>query len=943
MIKKYPFKFLDAYEREDRDIFFGREEELTELYRLVFQTNLLLIYGASGTGKTSLIRCGLANRFKPSQWMDLYIRRGTDMNTSLLDTIRKRQPVTPTHTLIPQGEATDWFSNLMETGEKEQATTIDAAPLHSDNPVAQALQELYLATFTPIYLIFDQFEELYTLGTGEEQQQLTRTIAELVELPLPVKIIIVMREEYLARLYDLEKAVPQLRNKKLRIEPMDLPRVEQVILSATARNPQSNIGLESGKENNIARAIIDKVREGDVYVKLPYLQVFMDRLYEQATGEAVDREDEAHFSLALVNGMGDIGDVLADFIEQQSSRLQRKLSQKYKDLPTDIVWQILSPFATVDGTKVPIRQSELPRISQGLSLPDNGQTDELVRETVAELENSRILRYRKEEATYEVAHDTLALQIAEKRSEEEKTYLKARRMVTEGYTTFQDTQTYLNREQLAFIHPYEERLEQDFEAEQWAFLRESERQVKRSEQRRRLIIATIGAILLIAAGIAVWFAVDANKQAAIAKQEKENALSAQERSDSLAQVAEGQRLAALEARDEADDQRLTADSLAQVALAEKDRATQALNELERASDQIAKTLIDDANSLIYELNDSSALEKLRTAVPLQKRAEELSKGFIELAYFYNEMGQYELALGLVDTVLQLRSSGKALQLLRQAQQNSSPRTLINQSLQAVDADWYATLEKRYYPEMVDVPGGAFCMGVLVSPDSCNNPLDTVADFRIARTETTVWQYNLFARATGRTVQKPSWGWAGDNPAVNVSWYDPIAYGNWLSTQQGFDPVYQLDSIPLDANGLYDMSIEWGSVPNWKADGFRLPTEAEWEYAARNVGKDAFDFAGSNVLDAVGWYEGNSDEGFGVRRTHPVARKQPNGLGLYDMSGNVWEWCWEDDNSSVLRGGSWVDVDFDDRCQVLYRDYNSVPGYRSGLNGFRFVQGLPSGL
>lgn len=880
MKKKYPFKFLDAYAKEDQDIFFGRDEEIEALYRLVFQANLMLVYGASGTGKTSLIRCGLANRFKASQWKDLYIRRGSDINQSLLDTIVKNTPTKKAATVSTneEDETEDWFESFLESEEESGNTEVERLQLQTDNPVAHALQALYLATFMPIYLIFDQFEELYTLGNAEEQRQFNRTIAELVTQPLPIKIIIVMREEYLARLYDLEKAVPQLRNKKLRIETMDLPRVEQVILSATARNPQSNIDLESGKENNIARAIIDKVREGDVYVKLPYLQVFMDRLYEKATGEAVDREASAHFSLALVNGMGNIGDVLADFIEQQSSRLQRKLSQKYKDLPTDIVWQILSPFATVDGTKVPIRQSELPRIKQGLSLPDNGQTDELIRETVAELENSRILRYRKEEDTYEVAHDTLALQIAEKRSEEEKTYLKARRMVTEGYTTFQDTQTYLNREQLAFIHPYKERLEKEIETKQWTFLQESRHDVNSKERQRRRRNVLFGSVLALAAVISIFYGI---------------------------------------------------------------RATQALNELESASDQIAKTLIDEANSLIYELNDSSALEKLRTAVPLQKRAEELSKGFIELAYFYNEMGQYELALGLVDTVLQLRSSGKALQLLRQAQQNSSPRTLINQSLQAVDADWHTILEKRYYPEMVDVPGGVFCRWALVSPDSCKNPLDTIADFRIARTETTAWQYHLFARATGRTVQKPSWGWAGDNPVIYVSWYDAIAYGNWLSTQQGFDPVYQLDNIPLDANGLDDMSIQWGSVPNWEADGFRLPTEAEWEYAARNVGKDAFEFAGSNDLDAVGWYEGNSDEGFGVNRTHPIALKQPNGLGLFDMSGNVWEWCWDDDNSSVLRGGSWDYID--NYCRVLDRVYVSNPYNRDVSIGFRFAQGLPSGL
>ena len=81
--KKYPFKFLDAYTRADRDIFFGREEEIEELYRMVFQTDMILIYGASGTGKTSLIQCGLASKFQPYEWLALSIRRGENISKSL--------------------------------------------------------------------------------------------------------------------------------------------------------------------------------------------------------------------------------------------------------------------------------------------------------------------------------------------------------------------------------------------------------------------------------------------------------------------------------------------------------------------------------------------------------------------------------------------------------------------------------------------------------------------------------------------------------------------------------------------------------------------------------------------------------------------------------------------------------------------------------------------
>ena len=84
MKKRYPFKFLDAYTQEDKDIFFGRKDEITSLYEMVFQTDLILVYGASGTGKTSLIQCGLASKFQSHDWLEIYIRRGNNLNDSLI-------------------------------------------------------------------------------------------------------------------------------------------------------------------------------------------------------------------------------------------------------------------------------------------------------------------------------------------------------------------------------------------------------------------------------------------------------------------------------------------------------------------------------------------------------------------------------------------------------------------------------------------------------------------------------------------------------------------------------------------------------------------------------------------------------------------------------------------------------------------------------------------
>ncbi|MCL2479820.1 MAG: formylglycine-generating enzyme family protein, partial [Treponema sp.] len=202
----------------------------------------------------------------------------------------------------------------------------------------------------------------------------------------------------------------------------------------------------------------------------------------------------------------------------------------------------------------------------------------------------------------------------------------------------------------------------------------------------------------------------------------------------------------------------------------------------------------------------------------------------------------------------------------------------------------------------------------------------------------VWMGSNYVTMPDASWYHPYISQDDDHPVVLVSWFDAVQYCNWLSSQDGLTPAYTI-------RGYGDSrTVSW----NQSANGYRLPTEAEWEYACRAGTTTAFN-TGSNFYNySTGWSGENS--GYG---THPVGQLPANKWGLYDMHGNVGEWCWDwadyypnrsqtdpvgasSGSQRIIRGGSWPFSSMYARSAARSYIY---PNYRYNYIGFRIVRNV----
>ncbi len=261
------------------------------------------------------------------------------------------------------------------------------------------------------------------------------------------------------------------------------------------------------------------------------------------------------------------------------------------------------------------------------------------------------------------------------------------------------------------------------------------------------------------------------------------------------------------------------------------------------------------------------------------------------------------------------------------------------------------LEVRGYRMLVMEPG-SFDMGsepgsLAHQEDEALHPVHLERPFAIGITEVTQSLVEQVTGSTGSLFEDCG----PDCPADNLGWCEAVRFCNRLSEQEGLVPAYHLPQDFDQAIADNDCAHAWSRV-SWdrESKGYRLPTEAEWEYAAR-AGQPT-DYAGSNSLGAVAWYELNAEGS-----PHPVGQKDPNAWGLHDMTGNVWEWVWDwyapypteavvdpagapTGKHRIRRGGAWYTRP--PTCSRLcYREGKATHSnaYRPGSIGLRLARSL----
>jgi len=453
---KSPFKFLDSFTKEDREVFFGREREIEELYHRLFESRLLIVYGASGTGKSSLVNCGLMSKFRDSDCLPVHIRRSENILESLAESIQREFANPPSYQLL---------TVLL---------------------FKKALRELSLESQKPIFFIFDQFEELFIFGTKEERISFIQVIKTLVESDIDCRFIFIIREEYFANIAEFEKHISNFLSNRIRIEAMDRSNA-----IAAITGPCSVYGFEV--EEGFADELLKKLNPESHGVELTYLQIFLDRIFNLVVAPEKGiggNQKTIFFKLGLIEKAGDVTNLLGSFLDEQISLLANP----------EKALAVLKSFVSFKGTKRQLNFADVRDYTNALG--EQLKEKELLG-IIGSLINLRILRDKNEKGCYELTHDALAAKIFEKVSAAEIEILEVRQFIENAYYFWKKHGVLLSQDDLKYLNRFERNL--SLSEELSSLIAMSREALNSTRIRKRNILVSSGIVIILSLScVSIW-------------------------------------------------------------------------------------------------------------------------------------------------------------------------------------------------------------------------------------------------------------------------------------------------------------------------------------------------------------------------------------------------------------------------------------------------------
>jgi formylglycine-generating enzyme required for sulfatase activity/energy-coupling factor transporter ATP-binding protein EcfA2 len=781
-MKFYRYPGVRPFEAADRTLFFGRDRDIADLFEMIRAERLVVLFGKSGYGKSSLLNAGVLPRLK-GLMTPLEVRLGeyiAGQSLTPVETIRRKTPVP--HKLKSDAAYLADLPSTLWTHFKQ----LDAGEKGSYLLVFDQFEEFFSYPADQQRAFRDQLADLLNGELPEDLREAARALdrdqRRLLSAPMDIRVLFSIRSDRMHELDRLKDRLPAILHKRYELKALSRDQAREAIIGPAALiDPRPDI-----HEDHVVNI---QMKDQWVFASPPF-EYGEDALTKILAGLAISNTSQQTGVEAFQL------QILCDSIESglAAGLMSTKSTITASDLPD--FTEVFAQYYERRLTHLPeIQRAAARRViedglvrydtatDEGRRLSVDGQT--LIKDLEAidlsagllrDLENTFLVRREPNTLggyNYELSHDTLLPPVVR---------AKKKRLAEE-----------------------EEEKEKEQLAEEKARIARERADAQR-RQRQTLLTSFIAGILVLAAVVASIFALE----------ESRKALEATELANQIRREAEVNKLIAKTKTEEA-EQKTNAANLAEVranrseeiaALEQTKARTEQQNarlmqlKAEKAAEQAVVALIDAARKDILHLRYDAALLKMMNAEGLGSMKDSVAFVLMEIGYFQYHIGQSDQALKPLALAAKLLGKPGVLMVNN-----------FDFGLESLYLPLVGMLKKRYFPEMVDIQGGVFSMGSDNPEDSdsyiekgkprgavnmdSDTPEDSyfgnarpshdvnVSNFKIARTETTVWQYNLYLASKGQNINdkkiipRPGWGWEGDNPVVNVSWYDALQYAIWL--------------------------------------------------------------------------------------------------------------------------------------------------------------------